>query len=74
MISLIGLIKKLINKTNYANDIHILRTKFRRNSTVKNIKDSWRESPKEKNELEFFNWFDSINNLEELEIAAERDF
>ncbi len=74
MISVIGLVKKLINKTNYVNDIHILRTKFRRNSTIKNIKDSWREKPKGKNGLEFFNWFDSINDLGELEVAAERDF
>jgi len=73
MISLIGLVKKLLNKTNYINDIHIIRTKLRRNSTIKNIKDSWKEIPKEKNGFEFFNWFDSLNEIGELEINAERD-
>tara|TARA_B100000242_G_scaffold294155_1_gene275146 strand:- start:935 stop:1726 length:792 start_codon:yes stop_codon:yes gene_type:complete len=64
----------IVHNSNYINDIHILKTKFRRFSKIKNIDKSWIDKPKGASGIDFFNWFDSAENIKQVLKLAERDF
>ena len=68
------IIKNLIYRTNYLNDLHILRSKFRilRNKTE--IEDSWKHEPKNLSNVNFFDWFDSTDSIDNQKKRALIDF
>ena len=65
---------KLISNSNFANEYHILRTKFRTNLNNIDPHNSWSTEPTQLNDINFFNWFDSVSNFEELKTKASNDF
>ena len=67
-------IRYLIYNSNYINEFHILKTKLRRASKIKNIHKSWVDKPKGVKGIDFFNWFDSAENIKQVLKLSERDF
>lgn len=67
-------LSQLINQSNYANEYHILRTKFRKNLTKIDPQNSWRIKPTKLENINFFNWFNSVKDFQELKTQASQDF
>jgi len=67
--------KTIKNKllTHYVNDLHILGTKFRSNTSLA-IQESWEQKPSDITSVSFQNWFDSTQSLEQTEQQAQMDF
>lgn len=57
----------------YINDLHILRTKFRRNQGI-NPEQNWVENPVGLAGADFQDWFDSTNSEENSIEQAKKDF
>jgi len=66
--------KWILHQTNYANDFHVFRTILRKNVNYSGIQKSWKDTPVGKSGLEFFDWFDSVSSIEDIEKNAKRDF
>ena len=58
----------------YANDIHVLKTYFRRPSNIRDIEESWQNAPSDLVGQEFQNWFDTAPSDELTEMQSEIDF
>lgn len=67
-------LSKLINQSNLANEYHILRTKLRKNISKNDSLDSWITKPTQLENINYFNWFDSVKDFEELKKRASSDF
>jgi len=65
------MLKKIISY--YINDLHIIRTFFRKNNNF-DISNSWKNEPSSLKNINFHSWFDTTNSIAEMELQSEYDF
>ena len=57
----------------FKNDLHVLRTRFRRDSKNQAVQASWESSPVGLKSYTFQDWFNSTSSNEQTAKTAERD-